>query len=323
MPSLTEWKVPSANQPRAADYSFDLDHVLASVVGLHSIVPTDAFSADSLGTERAGNGVVIDDGLVLTVGYLITEAETVWLHLGDGRVVPGHALGFDQATGFGLVQALGRIDLDPLPIGSSADSQIGDRVVVGGAGGRTRSVASHIAAKQEFAGYWEYLLDQAIFTYPAHPNWGGTALISNRGELIGIGSLQLEREREGKPEHVNMIVPIDLLKPILDDLRKFGRVNKPPRPWLGMFTTEIDNRVVVVGISGKGPAGRAELKAGDVILAVKGEKITSQTQFYRKLWALGPAGVDVPLTVYHEGVTFDVTLTSTDRARLLKAPRMH
>jgi S1-C subfamily serine protease len=323
MPSLTEWKVPSANQPRAADYSFDLDHVLASVVGLHSIVPTDAFSADSLGTERAGNGVVIDDGLVLTVGYLITEAETVWLHLGDGRVVPGHALGFDQATGFGLVQALGRIDLDPLPIGSSADSQIGDRVVVGGAGGRTRSVASHIAAKQEFAGYWEYLLDQAIFTYPAHPNWGGTALISNRGELIGIGSLQLEREREGKPEHVNMIVPIDLLKPILDDLRKFGRVNKPARPWLGMFTTEIDNRVVVVGISGKGPAGRAELKAGDVILAVKGEKITSQTQFYRKLWALGPAGVDVPLTVYHEGVTFDVTLTSTDRARLLKAPRMH
>jgi S1-C subfamily serine protease len=323
MPSLTEWKVPSANQPRAADYSFDLDRVLASVVGLHSIVPTDAFSADSLGTERAGNGVVIDDGLVLTVGYLITEAETVWLHLGDGRVVPGHALGFDQATGFGLVQALGRIDLDPLPIGSSADSQIGDRVVVGGAGGRTRSVASHIAAKQEFAGYWEYLLDQAIFTYPAHPNWGGTALISNRGELIGIGSLQLEREREGKPEHVNMIVPIDLLKPILDDLRKFGRVNKPARPWLGMFTTEIDNRVVVVGISAKGPAGRAELKAGDVILAVKGEKITSQTQFYRKLWALGPAGVDVPLTIYHEGVTFDVTLTSTDRARLLKAPRMH
>jgi S1-C subfamily serine protease len=323
MPSLTEWKVPPANQPRAADYSFDLDSVLASVVGLHSIIPSDAFSADSLGTERAGNGVVIDDGLVLTVGYLITEAETVWLHLGDGRVVPGHALGFDQTTGFGLVQALGRIDLDPLPIGSSADSQIGDRVVVGGAGGRTRSVASHIAAKQEFAGYWEYLLDQAIFTYPAHPNWGGTALISNRGELIGIGSLQLEREREGKPEHVNMIVPIDLLKPILDDLRKFGRVNKPARPWLGMFTTEIDNRVVVVGISAKGPAGRAELKTGDVILAVKGEKITSQTQFYRKLWALGPAGVDVPLTVYHEGVTFDVTLTSTDRARLLKAPRMH
>jgi S1-C subfamily serine protease len=208
-------------------------------------------------------------------------------------------------------------------LGSSAAAQIGDRVVLGGAGGRTRSVASQIAAKQEFAGYWEYLLDEAIFTLPAHPNWGGTGLISNRGELIGIGSLQLERERDGKGEHVNMIVPIDLLKPVLDDLRKFGRVNKPGRPWLGMYSTEIEDKVVVVGISAKGPAARAELKAGDVILAVKGEKISSQTQFYRKLWSLGPAGIDVPLTVYHEGVTFDVVLASTDRTKLLKAPRLH
>jgi S1-C subfamily serine protease len=323
MPSLTEWKVPPANQPRAGDYSFDLDRVLSSVVGLHSIVPADAFSADTLGTERAGNGVLIDHGLVLTIGYLITEAETVWLHLGDGRVVEGHALGFDFESGFGLVQALGSIDLDPLPLGSSAATAIGDRVVVGGAGGRTRSVASHIVAKQEFAGYWEYLLDQAIFSYPAHPNWGGAGLISTRGELIGIGSLQLEREREGRAEHVNMIVPIDLLKPVLDDIRKFGRVNKPARPWLGMFTHEIENRVVVVGIAGRGPAARAELKAGDVILAVRGEKISSQVEFYRKLWSLGAAGVDVPLTVYHEGVTFDVVLTSTDRAKLLKAPRLH
>jgi S1-C subfamily serine protease len=323
MPALTEWKVPPANQPRPGDYSFDLDRALASVVGLHSIVPGDAFSAETLGTERAGNGVLIDDGLILTIGYLITEAETIWLHLGDGRVMPGHPLGFDSESGFGLVQALGRLDIAPLPLGSSAMTKIGDRVVLGGAGGRTRSVASQIAAKQQFAGYWEYLLDEAIFTHPAHPNWGGAGLISNRGELIGIGSLQLERERGGKAENVNMVVPIDLLKPVLDDLRKFGRVNKPARPWLGMFSTEIDNRVVVVGIAGKGPAARAEIKTGDVILAVNGDKITSQTDFYRKLWSLGPAGVDVPLTVYHEGVTFDVVLASVDRTRLLKAPRLH
>src|SRR5438876_4571727 len=285
MPSLTEWKVPLASQPRPGDYSFDLDRALSSVVGLHSIIPADAFSADTLGTERAGNGVLIDDGLVLTIGYLITEAEAVWLHLGDGRVVEGHALGFDSVSGFGLVQALGRLELDPLPLGSSSAAAIGDRVVVGGAGGRTRSVASHIAAKQEFAGYWEYLLDEAIFTYPAHPNWGGTGLISDRGELIGSGPPQLEREREGKAEHVNMIVPIDLLKPVLDDLRKFGRVNRPARPWLGMYTTEIDNRVVVIGISSNGPAARPELRAGDVILGVNGDKITSQNQFYRKLWS--------------------------------------
>jgi S1-C subfamily serine protease len=323
MVSLTEWKVPLVNQPRPGDYAFDLERVLASVVGLHSIIPSDAFSAETLGTERAGNGVVIDNGLVLTIGYLITEAESVWLHLGDGRVVEGHALGVDTVSGFGLVQALGQLDLDPLPLGSSAGAQIGDRAVVGGAGGRTRSIACQIAARQEFAGYWEYLLDEAIFTYPAHPNWGGTGLISSRGELIGIGSLQLERERGSKVEHVNMIVPIDLLKPVLDDLRKFGRVNKPARPWLGMFSHEIDNRLVVIGVSGKGPAARAELKAGDIILAVKGEKVTSQSEFYRKLWALGPAGVDVPLTVHHEGVTFDVVLTSTDRAKLLKGPRLH
>ena len=310
-------------QPRAGDYGFDLDKALASVVGLHSIVPPDAFSAETLGTERAGNGVLIDDGLVLTIGYLITEAEAVWLHLGDGRVVEGHALGFDMESGFGLVQALGRPGIEPLRFGSSAARKVGDRVVIGGAGGRTRSVASQIVAKQEFAGYWEYLLDEAIFTYPAHPNWGGAGMISASGELIGIGSLQLERVRENRAEHVNMIVPIDLLKPVLDDLRKFGRVNKPARPWLGMYTTEIDNRVVIVSVASRGPAARAELKAGDVILGVSGDKITSQSQFYRKLWSLGAAGVDVPLTIHHEGVTFDVTLSSTDRAKLLKAPRLH
>ena len=323
MTSMTEWKVPPAFQPRPEDYRFDLDRALMSVVGLHSIIPPDAFSAETLGTERVGNGVLIDDGLVLTIGYLITEAEAVWLHLGDGRVVEGHALGFDFESGFGLVQALGRPGIAPLPIGSSASTRVGDKVVVGGSGGRTRSVASQIVAKQEFAGYWEYLLDEAIFTYPSHPNWGGCGLISDSGELIGIGSLQLERERSGREEHVNMIVPIDLLGPVISDLRKFGRVNRPARPWLGMYTTEIDNRVVVVGIASKGPAARAELKTGDVILAVGGAKITSQTSFYRKLWSLGSAGVDVPLTVYHEGVTFDVTLTSIDRMKLLKAPRLH
>ncbi|MCK1732775.1 serine protease [Bradyrhizobium sp. 138] len=323
MPALTEWRVPPANQPRAGDYGFDLDRALASVVGLHAIIPPDAFSAETLGTERAGNGVVIDDGLVLTIGYLITEAESVWLHRADGRVVEGHALGFDSETGFGLVQALGQLDVEPLPLGSSAATRIGDRVVVGGAGGRTRSVASQIVAKQEFAGYWEYLLDEAVFTYPAHPNWGGTALLNERGELIGIGSLQLERERDGKAEHVNMVVPIDLLKPILDDLRKFGRVNKPARPWLGLYSTEIDNRIVVIGISANGPAARAELKTDDIILAVDGDKVTSQTAFYKKMWSLGAAGVDVPLTVHHQGVTFDVTVTSTDRFKLLKAPKLH
>jgi len=237
--------------------------------------------------------------------------------------VEGHALGIDSETGFGLVQALGPIDLPVLPLGSSAAAQVGDRVVLGGAGGRTRSLAGHIVARQEFAGYWEYVLDEAIFTFPAHPNWGGTGLISPKGELIGIGSLQLERERAGQNEHLNMVVPIDLLKPIVEDLRKFGRTQSPMRPWLGVYSTEVEDKVVVVGMASKGPAARAELKPGDVILAVDGERVSTLAQFYRKVWSLGEAGVEVPLTLYREGLTFDVRVNSSDRAKLLKGPRLH
>ena len=326
MAQLIEWKVPPAVQPRPEDYGYDLDRALSSVVGLHSIIPPDAFTADTLGVERAGNGVLIADGLVLTVGYLITEAETIWLHLSDGNVVQGHALGFDSETGFGLVQVLGRIDMPVLPLGSSDTTVVGERVVVGGAGGRTRSLAGRIAAKQEFAGYWEYLLEEAIFTFPAHPNWGGTALISAQGELLGIGSLQIERVREGgkgKPENLNMTIPIDLLKPILDDLTKFGRVNKPVRPWLGVYCTEIEDRIVTVGIAPKGPAARAEIKTGDMIVAVGGKNVSTLAGLYRRVWALGEAGVEVPLTLHRDGVTFDVRVNSSDRAKFLKGPRMH
>ena len=323
MASLIEWKVPPNVQPRPEDYAYDLERTLSSVVGLHSIIPASAFTAETLGVERAGNGVLIGDGLVLTVGYLITEAETIWLHLGDGHVVQGHALGFDQETGFGLIQVLGRIDLPALELGSSGAADIGERVVVGGAGGRARSLAGRIAAKQQFAGYWEYLLDEAIFTYPGHPNWGGTALISKQGELIGIGSLQIERARGGKSEHLNMTIPIDLLKPILDDLKSFGRVNKPVRPWLGVYTTEVEDKIVTVGIAGKGPAARAEIRTGDVILAVAGNNVSTLADFYRRVWALGDAGVEVPLTLHRDGVTFDVRVNSSDRAKFLKGPRLH
>lgn len=323
MASLLEWKVPAASRPRAQDYSYDLERVLSSVVGLHALIPPDAFTAETLGTERAGNGVLIDDGLVITIGYLITEAESLWLHLGDGRVVEGHALAYDQETGFGLVQALGQIDLPALPLGSIKDVAVGDRVVVGGAGGSSHSVAARVAAKQEFAGYWEYVLDEAIFTFPAHPNWGGAGLISPKGELIGIGSLQVEREREGETEHLNMVVPIDLLKPILNDLRRFGRVDRPARPWLGFYSTEIEDKVVIVGLAPKGPAARAELKTGDVILAVNGETVSTLAELYRKVWSLGAAGVEVPLTLYREGVTFEVAVNSSDRAKFLKVPRLH
>lgn len=323
MAELTEWKVPAAAQPRTEDYGYDLERALTSIVGLHAIIPPDGFTAQTLGDERAGNGVFLGNGLILTVGYLITEAETIWIHMHDGRIAPGHALAVDQETGFGLVQALAKLDLPALPIGSSAKAEVGERVVLGGAGGRTRSVAGRIAARQEFAGYWEYVLDDAIFTFPAHPNWGGTGLINSQGELIGIGSLQLERERAGKNENLNMVIPIDLFPPIREDLVKFGSTQKPVRPWLGVYSTEIEDRVIVVGLAGKGPAARAEIKTGDVIVSVAGEKVSTLAALYRKVWSLGNAGVEVPLTLYRDGVTFDVRINSSDRAKFLKAPKLH
>lgn len=327
MASLMEFKVPPGAQPRPEDYGFDLDRALSSVVGLHSIIPHDAFTADTLGVERAGNGVLIGDGLVLTVGYLITEAETIWLHLSDGRVMEGHALGADQETGFGLVQSLGRPNLPTLELGSSRDVDLGDRVVIGAAGGRTQSLAARVAARQEFAGYWEYLIDDAIFTFPSHPHWGGTGLISSRGDLIGIGSLQIERatggESGGAGEHLNMMIPIDLLKPVLNDLSRFGRADRPVRPWLGIFTTEIEETLVIVGVADKGPAARAEIKTGDMIVAVAGQKVSTLGELYRGIWALGTAGVEVPLTLHRDGVTFDVRVNSSDRNKFLKGPQVH
>src|SRR5467141_2818927 len=324
MPQPADWKVPSSVQPKAQDYTYDLERALSAVVAVHTIVPADAFSAETLGTERAGNGVLIrEDGVVLTIGYLITEAESVWLSFSDGRAVPGHVLGYDQETGFGLVQALARLDLPALSLGQSSKAAVGERVVVGGAGGRHHSVAAQIAARQEFAGYWEYVLDEAIFTAPAHPNWGGTALIGPQGDVLGIGSLHLEQPRGQGTEHLNMIVPIDLLKPILDDLLTLGRRNRPARPWLGLYATEVDSRVVVVGLSSKGPARKADLRTGDIVLAVGGSEVSDLAGLFRRIWSLGNAGVEVPLTIYRDGRTMGLRVASADRRRFLKAPRLH
>ena len=325
MPSVSDWKIPSASQPKADDYGYDLEHVYGAMVGLRSIIPADAFTAETLGTERAGHGVFIrDNGLVLTIGYLITEAETIWLTLADGRSVPGHVLGYDQETGFGLVQALAKLDVPALDIGESSAASIGERVVVAGAGGRPRSVAARIVAKQEFAGYWEYVLDEAIFTAPAHPNWGGTALIGPEGDLLGIGSLQLQHVVDkGQPQNINMIVPIDLLKPILDDLLKTGRRSGPPRPWLGLYATEVESRLVVVGLADRGPAKKADLRNGDIVLSVAGKEVRDLAGLFRRIWAQGQAGVDVPLTIYRDGSTMDVRIKSSERNRFLKGPSLH
>jgi S1-C subfamily serine protease len=325
MPISFEWRVPAEIEPKQADYQYDLGRALSAIVAVKTGVPADAFTADILGTERAGNGVVIrDDGLILTIGYLITEANEVWLTLNDGRTVPGDVIGYDQETGFGLIQALAKLDVPALSLGESSDAVPGLRVVAAGAGGCEDSVAARVVARQEFAGYWEYLLDEAIFTAPAHPFWGGTGLIGPEGDLLAIGSLQLEQAGEsGEGVPINMYVPTDLLKPVLDDMLAMGRPNRPPRPWLGLYATEIDDHVIVAGVAGKGPAAKARLREGDIVLSVGGTQIDGLAGLFRTVWSMGKAGVDVPMRVVRDGRPVDLTVTSGDRNRFLKGPSLH
>ena len=299
----------------------DIAPSLPSVVALRATIPDDAFTAEGLGTRREGSGVVIgESGLVLTIGYLITEAEEVWLTTHDGRIVPAHALAYDQETGFGLVQALGRLDLPALEFGKSAEAKIGDPVVF--ADGAGRSVTAAIVAKQEFAGYWEYLLEEAIFIAPAHPSWGGAALIGADGKLLGIGSLRLQMVSNGTIADINMAVPIDLLPPILDDLVKRGRAQRPPRPWLGIFPAENDGDVVVMNVSSTGPAAEAGLQRGDIISDIRDEEVSGLADFYRKLWSTGPAGAEVPLRIVRDGRETWVRIKSADRNNFLRRPHL-
>jgi len=317
-----EWSVPSRLQPRAEDFPFDIDWTVSSTVSLRAHVPPDAFTAQTLGTLRVGHGVAIGEDLVLTIGYLVTEAEQVWLQTHDGRVVAGHVLGFDAVTGFGLIRALGSLGVPALQLGDSREVMTGDKLIVAGGGLARRSITAQMVARHEFAGYWEYVLDDALFTAPSHPLWSGAALIGPTGKLVGIGSLQMLQETgTGRASRINMMVPIELLPPILDELASGGR--KTSRPWLGVLAEEISGRVVIVGATKNGPADRADLAQGDIVLAVDGEEVSTLGDFYRAIWALGPAGVDIPLTLARDGDVFPMVVRSRDRGAFLKTPKMH
>ena len=316
--------IPSTQNPKPDDYRFDLDRALHSVVALRATVPEDAFTASTLGTERAGSAVHIRPGLFLTIGYLITEADAVWLTAHDGQTVHGHAMAYDQETGFGLVQALGRVDLPVMEMGVSEKARVGEQVVFAAAGGRKHCVAAKVAGRQEFAGYWEYLLDDAIFTTPAHPFWGGAALIGPEGTLLGIGSLVLQQGGEGaRKTDMNMVVPTQLLLPILDDMLRTGRANRPARPWLGLYAMEDDEVLVVGGLADNGPADQAGVRAGDRILAVNGNEVPDLAGLWRAVWSSGEAGAPVHFSLGRGSRAASVTIASTDRASILKAPSVH
>ncbi len=317
--------IDPALQPDPKTLSFDLNRALSSIVSVQCKIPENGFTAQSLGTERAGHGVAIGErGLILTIGYLTVEAETIWLIDHTGGAVPGHVRAYDQESGFGLIQALGSLQAPVMELGSSSDLDIGDDVILAGHGGQSGAINARIAAKQEFTGYWEYLLGEALLTTPPHPFWGGSALITSTGKLAGIGSLFVQQnDFEGLPFDGNMVVPIDLLPPILDDLLKYGRVNKKPRPWLGILTAEVSGRLVVAGVVADGPGEKAGLEVGDILHSLDGHPIESLASFYRQVWSRGDAGVTITLTIYREDKIFEVNVRSGDRDTYLVKPKLH
>jgi len=277
----------------------DRREIIRSVVGISALVPEQARTAKSLGTVRTGNGVVIDDnGLVLTIGYLILEATNAAVTDSEGKLVPAAIVAYDHNTGFGLLRARIPLGLKPVQLGKSADLKEGNPVIVIAKGGPFPVMPAGVVSRRSFAGYWEYLLDKAIFTAPPHPAYGGAALIDANGRLVGIGSLVVGDAVSGEqPLPGNMFVPIDLLKPILAELLENGRAQAPPRPWLGVYTDDSQGRVFVTRVADGGPADKAGIKPGDVIMGVGGKWVRDMGDFLRKVWAKGHAGTEISVDI--------------------------
>jgi S1-C subfamily serine protease len=283
-----------------------------SVVKVKTHAVRDARSADSLGTEREGTGIVIDtNGLVLTIGYLITEAEKVELSTADGKVFPATVLGYDNTTGMGLLKSLTPLPVRPVDFGESAKIAERELVLIVGFDG---VAPAYIVSKRPFVGYWEYLLDEAIYTAPATVNWQGAALLSREGKLLGIGSLAVG-DALGTRANIagNMFVPIDVVKPVVGDMVANGKSTAKPRPWLGVNTQEVQGNLIVTRVSPESPADDAGLQKGDVIVGIGGKPVQGQKDFYTKLWASGNAGVDVPLEVLKGNQVQSYTVKSRDR----------
>jgi S1-C subfamily serine protease len=294
---------------------------LPAVVGVHTTIPENRRSAQTLGSEREGHGIVInDEGLIVTIGYLIMEADTITVTDSEGRAFPASIIGYDYESGFGLIRTEVPPPIKPMLFGDSDSLALRGEAYVAGVGGEKATLKVKVAGRREFAGYWEYLLDNAIFTVPAYPLWGGSALVGMDGTLLGVGSLLVQEALgPGSPAFPgNMYVPINRLKPVFDELVETGRLSTPPRPWLGLYTVEHMGQLVVGGISEGGPADRAGLKRGDILQALNGDVLDDVGDFYKRLWASGPAGSVVTLRMERDSDAFEVTVRTGDRAKYHK-----
>jgi S1-C subfamily serine protease len=286
-----------------------------AVLSISAHVPEDAMSAGLLGTERVGHGVRIrEDGLIATIGYVVHEAENLWIGTRT-TVVPGFVVGYDFDSGLALVKPSLPLHGPVMPLGRADALAVGDTVTVMSSGGSDRVIEARVVAKQEFAGRWEYVLDEAVFTSPPHESWSGAALVDREGRLCGLGSLVIQGfEVRGVATTVNMFVPIELLTPVIDEICLHGRRLSPPRPWLGMLVHDDQNDLTVVGVYRNCPADKAGLKPGDVIVGIDDEPVVGLANMFRRVWSLGSAGVDVPLNVLRNAEKMQLRVRSGDRA---------
>ena len=304
----------------AAKPDKETEEMISAVVRVKMKAISGARSNASLGSARDGTGVVIDDkGHIVTIGYIVIEAESIEVTTQDGRTLPATLVGYDHATGFGLLRATVPLKVTPMSLGDPGKLEVRDPVMILPAGGREAAMFAYVVSRRPFAGSWEYMLDNAIFTSPPTMQWAGAALVDQNGKLVGVGSLLVRDTVEpGSPMPGNMFVPVDILKPILSDLMEKGRRSGPPRPWIGLATESAQGRLFVTRVSPDSPAARAGLRAGDILLGVGAEPVKTHQELYSKMWSMGPAGVDVPLRVLQGADVRDVKVHSIDRFEYFK-----
>jgi len=312
--------VTLVNACTAAAQTPSINELVSAVVRINTHIAPEGRTVQGLGREREGSGILIDsDGLILTIGYLMVEAYAAEVIDNNGRTVPANVVGYDHETGFGLLRTIEPLKHKPMPLGKSADVKEGDPVLIASSGGPAMVAGAYVVGKREFAGSWEYLLEEALFTAPPHPAWSGAALISREGKLVGVGSLIVGDAARGSDKAPgNMFVPIDRLSPILGDLISAGRAPGPGRPWLGLNTDELRGRLFVSRVTPGGPAEKAGIRRGDVIVGVDGEPPKGLADFYRKVWAQGSAGVTVALDVLQDSQVRRFDIKSIDRLDHLK-----